>query len=538
MAELFGKFPAEGTIPAEVRPAGRMEIRAYLANGELVPWRGAVQEVRSPVCVVTARGAQRVAIGSFPLLGEVEALGALEAAVAAWDHGRGSWPTLPVAGRIAAVQQFAVRMRREREEVVRLLMWEIGKTRRDAEKEFDRTVAYLADTIDALKELDRVGSRFVIEQGIIGQIRRAPLGVTLCLGPFNYPLNETFTTLFPALIMGNTAVMKPPRHGVLLFGPLLEAFRDCFPPGVVNIVFGAGRQVAPPLMASGKVDALAFIGTSAAARQLQQAHPSPHRLRLVLGLEAKNPAIVLEDADLELTVEECLAGSLAFNGQRCTAIKIIFVHDTVAEAFLERFCAAVERLGCGMPWQEGVMLTPLPEEGKPAYLQGLLEDAAGHGARVVNPGGGAVDATFFAPAVVYPVTPAMRLYHEEQFGPLVPVVPYREIAAPLHYLVESNFGQQVSLFGRNPRRLAQLIDPLVNQVCRVNLNCQCQRGPDLFPFTGRKDSAVGTLSVADALRAFSIRTLVAARETEANREIIRDLLRERRSAFLSTDFIL
>jgi glyceraldehyde-3-phosphate dehydrogenase (NADP+) len=86
--------------------------------------------------------------------------------------------------------------------------------------------------------------------------------------------------------------------------------------------------------------------------------------------------------------------------------------------------------------------------------------------------------------------------------------------------------------------MAALIDPLVNQVCRVNINSQCQRGPDTFPFTGRKDSAVGTLSVSDALRAFSIRTLVAAKDQENNKELISTIVRERRSHFLSTDFIL
>jgi glyceraldehyde-3-phosphate dehydrogenase (NADP+) len=112
------------------------------------------------------------------------------------------------------------------------------------------------------------------------------------------------------------------------------------------------------------------------------------------------------------------------------------------------------------------------------------------------------------------------------------------VAEPVRYITDSDYGQQVSLFGRDPAQLATLIDPLVNQVCRVNINSQCQRGPDIFPFTGRKDSAVGTLSVSDALRAFSIRTLVAARESEENREIIRQIVQERHSKFLSTDFIL
>ena len=537
-AQLATLFPSLEEIPAEFHLTEPLEQTEYLLEGKLQRWNGPMQQVHSPICCITATGQARQNIGSFPLMGEAEALAALDAAVRAFDHGRGYWPTLSVAGRIIHIQEFAWRMKEQRDAVVKLLMWEIGKSLAESRKEFDRTLDYIADTIDALKDLDRASSRFIIEQGIIGQIRRAPLGVTLSMGPYNYPLNETFTTMIPALIMGNTVVVKPPRHGILLFAPLLKAFRDSFPAGVVNTLFGAGRTVTPPLMASGKVDTLAFIGSSKAADALQKAHPRPHRLRIILGLEAKNPAIILPDADLETAVTECIAGSLSFNGQRCTAIKIIFVHDSIAEEFLRRFSAAIGQLKCGMPWEPGVNITPLPEQDKPDYLTGLITDAVQRGARVVNEGGGATRESFFYPALVYPVGPEMRLYHEEQFGPVVPVLPFSTIEAPIGYIVDSPYGQQVSVFGHDPASLAALIDPLVNQVCRVNINSQCQRGPDIFPFTGRKDSAVGTLSVTDALRAFSIRTLVAAKDQAENKALISTIVRERLSNFLSTDFIL
>jgi glyceraldehyde-3-phosphate dehydrogenase (NADP+) len=108
----------------------------------------------------------------------------------------------------------------------------------------------------------------------------------------------------------------------------------------------------------------------------------------------------------------------------------------------------------------------------------------------------------------------------------------------MNYVIQSDYGQQVSLFGSNTNLIGEIIDTMVNQVCRVNINSQCQRGPDTFPFTGRKDSAEGTLSVSDALRVFTIRTLVAAKETEANRQILKTIVTERKSRFLSTDFIL
>lgn len=531
-------FPRKADVPEAYRLGTPREQRVWLCDGELRRWNGPLQDVMSPVCFATEAGPVQQRIGGYPLLTEVEATAALDAASRAWAGGRGEWPTMTVEERIRHVEQFTARMQERRDEVVKLLMWEIGKSLADSEKEFDRTVAYVRDTIDALKDLDRVSSRLVIEEGVIGQIRRAPLGVALCMGPFNYPLNETFTTLIPALIMGNTIIFKPPKLGVLLHAPLLEAFRDSFPKGVVNTVYGDGPTVITPIMTSGRVDVLAFIGSSRVGDILKSQHPKPHRLRCVLGLEAKNAAIVLPDADLDLAVKECTLGSLSYNGQRCTAIKMILVHESIADAFLVRFCAAVDALRDGMPWDSGVQITPLPEEGKTAWMRGLVDDAIAKGAKVVNARGNESEATWMHPAVVYPVGPDARLRHEEQFGPVVPLASFRDVDEAMRFVADSNYGQQVAIFGRDPDAIAALIDPLVNQVCRVNINSQCQRGPDSFPFAGRKDSAEGTLSVTDALRVFTIRSLVAAKETDANKAIIRAILNERASKFLSTDFIL
>jgi glyceraldehyde-3-phosphate dehydrogenase (NADP+) len=537
--ELFTSiFPTDDMVPEKYRIASPIEQRQYLCDGAIKEWTGPQQDVLSPICEAIGDTARQKLIGSYPLLTEEQALETLDAACRAYDHGRGPWPTMSVEERIRHVEAFAYRMQEQREVVVKLLMWEIGKTLPDAEKEFDRTVDYIRDTIDALKDLDRLSSRFVIEQGVIGQIRRAPLGVVLCMGPFNYPLNETFTTLIPALIMGNTVIFKPPKLGVLLHQPLLGAFRDSFPRGVINTVYGDGQEVIGPIMKSGRIDALAFIGSSRVADILKHQHPKPHRLRCILGLEAKNAAIVLKDADIDNAVKECALGALSYNGQRCTALKMLFIHEEIVDAFITKFSDAVGKLKGGMPWDAGVQITPLPEPDKTKYLTELIDDARTKGARIVNENGGIVKHTFMSPAVVYPVGPGMRLYSEEQFGPVVPIATFTDIEEPMNYVTQSDYGQQVSLFGSNAELIADLIDPMVNQVCRVNINSQCQRGPDIFPFTGRKDSAEGTLSVSDALRVFTIRTLVAAKATDENRRIIKSIVTERRSRFLSTDFIL
>jgi len=510
----------------------------YLSNGVIKTWDNELLDVYSPICQTDNEKPKQVLIGKYPLLSEAEALEVLNSAVKAYDAGRGFWPTCTVETRIQYMEKFVIEMKKIREEVVSLLMWEIGKSQKDSEKEFDRTVEYIIDTINALKDLDRNSSRFQIEQGIIGQIRRSPFGVVLCMGPYNYPLNETFATLIPALIMGNTIIFKPPKHGVLLHKPFIEIFKNVFPKGVVNTVYGKGEKVITPIMKTGKISVLAFIGSSGVADLLKAQHPKPHRMRSVLGLEAKNPAIVLLDAEIDSTISECITGALSYNGQRCTALKILFVHENMIETFLRKFSEKVDDLNIGLPWKESVQITPLPSLSQVEYMKELMEDAQIHGAEIINKLGGQINETFVYPTVLYPVNKNMKIYHEEQFGPIIPIVSYKDLSEPLRYIEESNYGQQVSIFGKDTNQIAELIDPLVNQLSRININSQCQRGPDTFPFTGRKDSGENTLSVVDALRVFSIRSIVATKENAANKEIVTKIVKERKSNFLSTDYIL
>lgn len=358
------KVPEEFDVPL------KKNYDKYLLNGTIKTWKGKTSEVYSPIYTANGEGNyEPTLLGTLPVMGEKDALEALDAANEAFNNGTGSWPTMKVEERIKCVEKFAELMTTKRDEVVNFIMWEIGKTLPDAQKEFDRTVDYIYDTIDELKELDRNCARVKLHSEVYAQIRRGPLGVVLCLGPYNYPLNETFCLLIPAIIMGNTAVFKPAKQGVLLIAPLIKAFKESFPKGVVNVLFGRGRAIAGPIMKTGKVDVLALIGHSSSANALQNQHPKSNRLRLVLGLEAKNPAIVLHDANMELAINECLAGALSFNGQRCTALKVIYVHKDIVAEFTEKFSNKVDELKFGNPWDKGVTLTPLPEPDKPAYIQ-------------------------------------------------------------------------------------------------------------------------------------------------------------------------
>jgi glyceraldehyde-3-phosphate dehydrogenase (NADP+) len=510
-------------------------------NGKIVSSGFATKTIFSPCSFRSDKDDTLIfpEIGTTPQLSHDQFMQAVDAASKAWAKGRGEWPSARMEDRISAIASFRDKMIQQREIICRLLMWEIAKNWQDAQSEFDRTIAYMNDTIEATKQLDRDCSRIQFAGDIMTQIRRAPLGVTLCMGPFNYPLNETFTTLIPALIVGNVVVVKLPRFGQLLWDLLLEAFRDCFPPGVINIVNGAGKNVIGPVVQTGKIDVLAFIGSSSVANQIKQAHPHPHRFRSILGLDAKNPGIILPDADLEMTVSECVKGTLSFNGQRCTALKLLFVHRSISSNFIDLFSEKVESLPCGLPWEKGVMITPLPDRLKHEHLTEYMKEATQRGAKLCNPKrGGQTQGSLFYPAVLSGVPLDSRIAKEEQFGPIVPIVEYDSMDEVEKYIIDSPYGMQASIFGKDPTIIGPMIDVLSNQVCRINLNSQCQRGPDVFPFTGRKSSAEGTLSVTDALRSFSIRSMVAAKQDKTGKQVIRGVLDGDHSQFLTTNIVL
>ncbi len=528
-------FINEKKIPNNFKLKTKIKATNYLLNGKFVEWKKDFYDVYSPIYVLDNNGKEKqYKIGSYPLMDSTTALKILDSAYNSYKLGMGVWPTYSIEERLSCFEKFILKFKELKEEIVNLLMWEIGKNYSDSVKEFDRTLAYIEESIEEIKEKAVFSNDFILEENVVGQIKRSPLGVVLCMGPYNYPLNESFTTLIPALLMGNVVLFKPPKRGVLLHYPIIEAFASSFPKGVFNIIYGAGEEVIKPIMQSGKVSVLAFIGSSKAANIIQKYHPKPNRLKLVLGLEAKNVAIVLNDADVDNAVNECLLGSLSFNGQRCTALKLLYVHKNISKEFISKFVKKVEELKMGLPF-DNTFLTPVHIENIKFYNE-LVLDAKEKGAKILNKSA-KDNLSIFYPKVLFPVTKDMRVFNEEQFGPIVPIVTFSNINEPIDYIVDSNYGQQCSIFSRDSMILGKMIDLLINQVSRINLNSQCQRGPDSFPFTGRKDSAVGTLSISDALKVFSIRTVVSAKLTNENKKLYKDIIEKNQSSFLKKEIL-
>lgn len=231
---------------------------------------------------------------------------------------------------------------------------------------------------------------------------------------------------------------------------------------------------------------------------------------------------------LEKTIEEVLLGSLSFNGQRCTALKLIFVPKSYSKLFAAKFAAAVDALRIGLPWQkwEGTnekplysQITPLPNQSRISYMKRLISNAVSKGANVINKNGGSIvgeaNSTLMVPAVLYPVDSSMDIYYEEQFGPVVPIAPYDTIEEVIAYGRDGKYGMQCSIFTtKGNGDAATFVDKFSAVFGRININSQCGRSPDVLPFSGRRSSAMGTMSISEALNSFSTPTVVAYHSSE------------------------
>ncbi len=528
---LASLFPTASTIPDAVRIDPRRNLPRSLIDGKIRTIDPSDADhmlpVYSRVAVREGNDLQPVLIGHEPKLGAIE----VEEAMAAGERvlRAGTWSRASTETRIAAVEKLAARLAAEVERIATLLMWEIGKPVAAARAEVTRSVDYIKDTIAELRAMEQASA---IYTGVAGKTTHhakdvmRPLGTVLCVAPFNYPINEFLTTIIPALLVGNVVIAKTPRFGMLANMALMDAFNEAFPPGVVALLPGDGRAVLPSVMghktndifgnAKGTVDVFAFIGSEGAANAILKGHPTPSFLHKILGLGAKNAGIVLPGADLDSVAAKLVKGSLGFNGQRCTAEKIIFAPagaegDKLVAAIAER----VHKLPLGMPWDPAAAITPLPEPQKLEVMWGLVADAVAKGAVIANPGGGRGHYSIMRPAVLDRVILGMKIYDEEQFGPIVPIVRYSEVREIIDWHVRSPYGQQAGIHGPDSPAKRELIDALSSYVARINLDDVCQRGPDTFGFTAADKSGHGTLSIRDALRSFSRSVIVQSPDRAA-----------------------
>ncbi len=331
---------------------------------------------------------------------------------------------------------------------------------------------------------------------------REPLGVAGLITPWNFPMAIATWKMFPALICGNTVVLKPAPDTPACASLLVEAIEEAgFPAGVVNLVHGGGPEVGGVLVDDPRVRVVSFTGSTKVGKQIAgKCGTSLKRCSLELG--GKNAQIVMEDADLELALEGALWGAFGTSGQRCTATSRIILHEAVAKEFTERLVERARALKLGNGLDESVEVGPVINAGRIPHIAGYVEVGRQEGARLLLGGAAATQAAlarghFFQPTVFDQATPGMRIVQEEIFGPLVAILTVKSFEEAIEVLNGTNYGLSASIYTRDINRAQRAIRDIEAGITYVN-------GPTIgaevhLPFGGVKETGNGHREAGSAV---------------------------------------
>jgi acyl-CoA reductase-like NAD-dependent aldehyde dehydrogenase len=319
------------------------------------------------------------------------------------------------------------------------------------------------------------------------ELARRPLGVVAAITPWNFPLTLAFWKIAPALLAGNTLVLKPSPFTPLATLKVGELLRDVFPPGVVNIVSGSDDLGAS--MTSHPVPRkISFTGSVETGKKVAQA-AAPDLKRVTLELGGNDPAIVLDDADPAKVASALFKGAFANNGQVCSAIKRVYVPEALYDDVVEGLAAEARAVKVGEGTEEGVTLGPINNEPQYERVKELVADALSHGATAVT-GGKVMERPgyFFEPTILTGVADGTRIVDEEQFGPALPVVPYRDLSDAVDRANATHFGLSGSVWSADADRAAEVAGQLECGTAWVNTHLAL--APQQ-PFGGFKWSGLG-----------------------------------------------
>jgi glyceraldehyde-3-phosphate dehydrogenase (NADP+) len=410
------------------------------------------------------------------------------------------WEDIPLNKRADILNKAADLMLKWSKSLGFLLMKEIGKPINSAISEITRTAEIFKATADSSLQISGetiLGDAFEgYTKEKISMTYRVPLGVVLCIGPFNYPFNLTGSKIAPALMAGNTVVMKPPTQGPLTalhFGIILE--KAGVPPGAFHIVTGRGSEIGDYLVSHPLIEMINFTGSSETGKNLAKvAGMKP----LLLELGGKDAAIVLDDADLEITVKAIVSGAFSYSGQRCTAVKRVLPMPGIADDLIKKVTEETLKLSVGDP-AENNTIGPLisPEQCK--YVQGLIIDALDKGAKLVC--GNKREGNIVWPTILDNVNTNMRIAWEEPFGPILPFIRINSVEQAIEISNKSEYGLQGMIFTNYIDLAFNIAQEL--EVGTVQINGKSARGPDHFPFLGTKSSGLGTQGIKYSIEAMS-----------------------------------
>ena len=428
-------------------------------------------------------------IGLFPASSPEDVNGAVQAAKMAFAL----WRLVPAPKRGEILYRVGELLRRYKEEIARAMTREMGKilkeTRGDVQEGID-TAFYVAGEGRRLfgeTTPSELPDKFAMSV-------RSPIGVCALITPWNFPMAIPTWKLFPALLCGNTVVLKPaedtPYTAVKLFEILAEAG---VPPGVVNLVHGRGEDVGAALVRHPDVKLVSFTGSAAVGREIASVCGQQLK-RVSLELGGKNAQIVMEDADLNLALEGALWGAFGTTGQRCTATSRLILHRDIKKELTDMLVARAEKIKIGDGLDESVEMGPLINHAAREKVHQYVQIGKGEGARLLIGGsiyeeGKWIDGYFYRPTIFDQVTPSMRIAQEEIFGPVLSVIEVKSFDEAIEVINGTTYGLSSSVYTRDVERAFRAMRDIEAGITYIN-------GPTIgaevhLPFGGVKDTGNG-----------------------------------------------
>ncbi len=448
---------------------------------------------------------------------QVVTTGEIDGVMAAARVSQRQWEATPLNQRVKTIHLAADWVRHFEEYLTTLLVREIGKTFDEAKSEIKRTadlIDYFADEAQSIRGEELDSDNFPgYDKGRIALVERVAYGTVLAIAPFNYPVNLSASKIAPALLMGNSVVFKPPTQGGISGIHLAQMFLKAgVPEGVLACVTGTGGDIGDYLVSHPRVDLITFTGSSDTGEAIaRKAGMKP----LVFECGGNNPALILPDADMNLTAREIVKGAFSYAGQRCTGIKYVLgMPDTLEslESVILKQLSELVRMGDPRS-PETKMVGPVISVAAAEHIQSLIDATVAAGAKVVVGGNpdivGARDPhhpgkrtnAYIEPTILADVRPEMPAVAQEVFGPVVSLITIKDVSEAVAIINASRFGLQASVFTKDEG--AGIVVAKQLNVGTVQINGSPQRGPDHFPFLGIKRSGLGVQGVRYSLEEMS-----------------------------------
>lgn len=426
----------------------------------------------------------------------------VDQAITRAKNAQKKWQETPMIQRAKFLHLAADWIRHHEHILTALLVKEIGKTQLEAKDEILRSsdmIDYFANEGLNLRGEELSGEAFPgYDQTKMAIIERVAQGLVLAISPFNYPVNLSVSKIAPALICGNSVVFKPPTQGTISSLYLTEIFRlSGLPDGVLVTVTGGGGEIGDYLCTHPEVDMVTFTGSSKVGKEIAQ---KIGMIPLLFECGGNNPALVLDDAEMETTATEIVKGAFSYSGQRCTAVKYVLGLTSTLESLLPKVVKKTkEMMKMGDPRIIENNLGPVISEEAAFEIEKRILLAKSAGAKIVY--GGKREGRYIEPTILDYVRPSMEVMHDETFGPVVSFVRVKSIDEAIAIINESKYGLQASIFTSDEGAGIKL-GKMIN-VGTVQVNSKPQRGPDHFPFLGIKGSGVGVQGIRYTLEAMT-----------------------------------